>query len=176
MIIKIYAACIFMRMDKALENRIGAFALTVSDKVQQAITTRFDKAGETPAALTAIGAAPGLTISDLQPVLRLSQPGTVRLVDRLVADGLVEKRKGEDARQVLLYLTAKGKRLRRSLLDLRHQAIVQLTQGLDVAQRETLIGLLDQMMRDYPTCEMDKYQACRMCDQDACARCPIPAL
>ncbi|MEO1046347.1 MAG: MarR family transcriptional regulator [Pseudomonadota bacterium] len=162
--------------NKMLENLIGAFALTVTDKVQQAIATRFDKAGETPAALTAIGAAPGLTIGDLQPVLRLSQPGTVRLVDRLVADGLAEKRRGEDARQVLLYLTAKGKRLRRSLLDLRHEAIAELAQGLDATQRETLTGLLDRMLRDYPTCAMDKYQACRLCDQDACKACPIPAL
>ncbi len=162
-------------MDKTLENLIGSLSLVVSDRIGDAMASAYPRGGETSAALASIGAAPGITVGALQNVLRLSQPGTVRLVDRLVTDGLAEKRSGEDARQTLIHLTPKGRRLRRKVLDSRHAALAELTQPLSKKDRATLLTLLDRVLRPYPSCEMDKYQACRLCDQDACSPCPIPA-
>lgn len=161
-------------MDKTLENLIGALSVIATDRIGDAVADAYPRGGETPAALASIGAAPGLTVSALQAVLRLSQPGTVRLVDRLVADGLAEKRSGEDARQSLLHLTSKGRRLRRKILDARHDAIARLTAPLSRNERNTFAALLNKMLQPYPSCEMDKYQACRMCDQAACDPCPLP--
>ena len=162
-------------MDKALENLIGALALVVSDRVGDAVADTFGRGGEAPSAVASIGAAPGVSVGELQAVLRLSQPGAARLVDRLVEDGLAEKRSGKDGRQVLVHLTPKGRKLRRKLLDSRYGALAALTEPLSDKERATLTGLLDKMLKPYPACEMDKYQACRMCDQDACTSCPIPA-
>ena len=161
-------------MEKTLENLIGALSLIAADRIGDAVAGAYPRGGETPAALTAIGAAPGLTVSALQAVLRLSQPGAARLVDRLVADGLAEKRSGEDARQALVHLTPKGRRLRRKILDARHDAISRVTAPLSRKERNTFEALLNKMLSRYPSCEMDKYQACRMCDQSICNPCPLP--
>ena len=161
-------------MEKTLENLIGALSLIAADRIGDAVAGAYPRGGETPAALTAIGAAPGLTVSALQAVLRLSQPGAARLVDRLVDDGLAEKRSGEDARQALVHLTPKGRRLRRKILDARHDAISRITAPLSKKERNTFEALLNKMLSRYPSCEMDKYQACRMCDQSTCNPCPLP--
>ena len=162
-------------MNDALENMLGAFALVATDRMQDAIHDAFDQGGQTPAALACIGAGPGMTTSELMAVLNLSQPGTTRLVERLVEAGLVEKRAGADARQAHLHLTARGRRQRRRLLDARATALEALTATLSKEERRTMEGLLERMLTAYPSSEMDKYQACRLCDQAACVRCPIPA-
>lgn len=175
MILKnICGACIVRFMDKTLENLIGAMSVITADRVGDNVSEAYPRGGETPAALASIGASPGLTVSQLQAVLRLSQPGTVRLVDRLVADGLAEKRSGADARQSLIHLTPKGRRLRRKILDARHDAIAGMTAPLSAEERHTLLALLNRMLTPYPSCEMDKYQACRLCDQSVCNPCPLP--
>lgn len=161
-------------MEKTLENLIGALSLIAADRIGDAVAGAYPRGGETPAALTAIGAAPGLTVSALQAILRLSQPGAARLVDRLVADGLAKKRSGKDARQALVHLTPKGRRLRRKILDARHDAISRITAPLSRKERNTFETLLNRMLSQYPSCEMDKYQACRMCDQSICCPCPLP--
>ena len=161
-------------MDRTLENLIGALSVIAADRIGDAVAGAYPRGGETPAAVTAIGAAPGLTVSALQAVLRLSQPGAARLVDRLVADGLAEKRPGEDARQSLVHLTPKGRRMRRKILDARHDAIAGITAPLSRKERDAFAALLNRMLSPYPSCEMDKYQACRMCDQSVCDPCPLP--
>ena len=161
-------------MEKTLENLIGALSMIAADRIGDAIAKAYPRGGETPAAVATIGAAPGLTISNLQAVLRLSQPGAVRLVDRLTADGLAEKRTGDDARQSLIHLTPKGRRMRRNILDARHDALAALTASLSTRDRKLFEALLNRMLTPYPSCEMDKYQACRMCDQAACDPCPLP--
>ncbi|MEO1658435.1 MAG: MarR family transcriptional regulator [Pseudomonadota bacterium] len=161
-------------MDKTLENLIGALSVIATDRIGDAIAAAYPRGGETPAALASIGAAPGISVSGLQSVLRLSQPGTVRLVDRLIADGLAEKRTGDDARQSLIHLTQKGRRMRRKILDARHDAVAALLAPLSPADRGTLEELLNRVLVPYPSCEMDKYQACRLCDQSVCDPCPLP--
>ena len=161
-------------MEKTLENLIGALSVIAADRIGDAIAEAYPRRGETPAALASIGASPGMTVSALQAVLRLSQPGTVRLVDRLIADGLAEKRTGDDARQSLVHLTPKGRRMRRRILDARHDALAALTAPLSPKDRKVFEGLLNRILVPYPSCEMDKYQACRICDQAACDPCPMP--
>nr|WP_239479307.1 MarR family winged helix-turn-helix transcriptional regulator [Lichenicola cladoniae] len=64
---------------------------------------------KTNAAVVIIGHATGLSIDELRRVLGLSYPGTVRLVDRLVAAGLSVRSKAlRDRRAVALVLTEAG--------------------------------------------------------------------
>ena len=53
---------------------------------------------------------PGASVEDLRHAVGLTHSGAVRLVDRLVADGDVERRAADDARAVSLVLTPKGRR------------------------------------------------------------------
>ncbi len=53
-------------------------------------------------AIVVIGYGLGPSNDQLRRILGLSNPGAVRLVNRLVADGLVERREGRDRRAVAL--------------------------------------------------------------------------
>ena len=79
--------------------------------IQAAAEEVLDHGGETPAALIVIGYAAGLSNDMLRRIVGLSHPGAVRLVDKLVSDGLVERGPGRDGRQVALQLTKRGRRV-----------------------------------------------------------------
>ena len=78
-------------------------------------------------------------------ILRLLGPGAVRLVDRLVADGLVERSKGRDNRAIALYLTDAGMALRQDVLKGRLAAI-RPWQGEVRAMPETLLQLAPSVL------------------------------
>ena len=73
-------------------NLLGAVGLAVADRIEETARDIVNHAGETPAALVVIGYGFGPSNDQLRRVLGLSHPGSVRLVDRLVADNLVERR------------------------------------------------------------------------------------
>ena len=75
-------------------NLLGAVGLAVADRIENTTREILSHAGATHAALVVIGHGTGPSNDQLRRVLGLSHPGTVRLVDRLVADGLVERQLG----------------------------------------------------------------------------------
>jgi MarR family transcriptional regulator, negative regulator of the multidrug operon emrRAB len=131
--------------------------------------------GETPAAVVVIGYDLGPSNDQLRAILGLSHPGAVRLVDRLVADGLVERREGRDRRANALYLTAAGKALREELLQGRLGAIRPLLTPLTDAEQENLAALLHKMLSSMETTDQQRCNLCRLCDDRVCIDCPIPA-
>ena len=72
-------------------NLLGAIALGLADDILETAERHVAHGGCTPAALYVIGHEPGLSIDFLARVLGMSHPGTVRLVDRLEADGLIQR-------------------------------------------------------------------------------------
>src|SRR6266404_9572070 len=84
-----------MVMEPEIANLLGALSLAVMDRIEQGARDIIGHAGETPAALIVIGYGP-ITNDKLRRILGLSHSGTVRLVDRLVSDRLVERRPGKD--------------------------------------------------------------------------------
>ena len=78
-----------MSMDRTT-NLLGVVGLAVADRIEEETRNILKHSGETPAALVVIGYGLGPSNDELRRVLGLSHSGTVRLVDRLVADGLVE--------------------------------------------------------------------------------------
>ena len=110
-------------MSDQTANLLGAVGLAVSDRVLETARTILNHSGETPAALVVIGYGQGPSNDLLRRILGLSHPGTVRLVDRLVTDGLVERKKGPDNRTIALYLTREGHARREQLLAGRLAAI-----------------------------------------------------
>src|SRR5882724_7174610 len=84
--------------DRRLEQLLATQALAVADRVREAAEAASAQEGSGPAALVHLQAHPGGSVGDLERVVRLTQTGAGRLVDRLVAAGLVERRAGRDAR------------------------------------------------------------------------------
>ncbi len=110
-------------------NVIGAFALAVADDFKDAMQDLADGNESACSALIVIGQESGLSVDRLSKILRLSQPGTVRLVDRLAEAKLVERKTGSDRRSVALRLTDAGKRQVKSLLVGRQHALSKRCAG-----------------------------------------------
>lgn len=156
-------------------NLLGVLGLAVADRIEAAARSVLAHTGETPAALVVIGYGTGPSNDTLRRILGLSHPGAVRLVDRLVADGLVERREGEDRRAIALYLTRRGKSRREGLLKVRLAAIRPLLAPLTEPEQEALANLLHKMLSSMETTDMERRTLCRLCDDRVCANCPIPA-
>lgn len=156
-------------------NLLGVVGLAVADRIEETSRGILSHAGETPAALVVIGYRSGPSNDQLRRILGLSHPGTVRLVDRLVADGLVERREGRDKRTIALYLTERGKALREELLRGRLAAIRPLLVPLTVPEQETFAALLHKMLTSMETTNLERCTLCRLCDDRVCSNCPIPA-
>jgi MarR family transcriptional regulator, negative regulator of the multidrug operon emrRAB len=156
-------------------NLLGVVGLAVTDRIDVVALDVLGRAGETPAALAVIGCGTGPSNDQLRRVLGLSHSGAVRLVDRLVADGLVERFEASDRRAVALYLSKEGKALREKLLKQRLAAIRQLLAPLNASERETFAALLHKMLSSMETTGMERRTLCRLCDGRVCTNCPIPA-
>lgn len=164
-----------LRMNNAkLENIIGAFSLAVSDAIHLSTQEKAPEAGPAAAAIALIGHEPGLSIERLRRALGLSHPGTVRLVDRLVAEGVVERRQAKtDRRAVALHLTSVGVASCTAVLTVRQERIAHALSALDSTERETLGRLTEKLLSSLVNDLDQAYSVCRLCDPAACKNCPV---
>jgi MarR family transcriptional regulator, negative regulator of the multidrug operon emrRAB len=162
-----------MATEPEIANLLGALSLAVMDRIEQGARDIIGHSGETPAALIVIGYGP-ITNDKLRRILGLSHSGTVRLVDRLVSDRLVERRPGKDGREVALHLTAKGAASRKDLLTSRISAVASFVDVLSPSERKRLRELIRDVLARQDTSEMDRFTICRMCDTGVCSNCPLP--
>ncbi len=156
-------------------NLLGVVGLAVAGRIEDATRQILKHSGETPAALVVIGYGLGPSNDELCRVLGLSHSGTVRLVDRLVADGLVERRQGRDGRAVALYVSKRGKALREKILKGRLTAINPLLDALSDSEQKKFAELLHKLLASLETTDLERRTLCRLCDDSVCSDCPIPA-
>lgn len=157
-------------------NLLGALALGLSDEIRTATEREASESGAAPAAVVFIGHLLGITIEQLRRALGLSHPGTVRLVDRLEANGLAKRRPSRgDGRAVSLALTANGKRERARILAERHRSIHATLRALTAADREQLDRLITKLLVSMVRDEPHAYAICRLCDERVCTACPVGA-
>jgi MarR family transcriptional repressor of emrRAB len=157
-------------------NLAGAFAVAIVDRLQLA---RADDAGRgltATAALNHLRLRPGQNIDFLARLLRISHPATVRLINRLEAEGLVERRPDEDdARSRALALTPAGQRAALAAAGKRLEVLGQMLAPLTAAERRQLEHLLEKLLGAQPTDRWDARHICRLCDFPTCqmATCPV---
>jgi len=163
-----------MTDDRTL-NLLGAMALGVVDALHSVVEASAGYGGETPAALVTLGVEPGISIKSLRQILNLSHPGTVRLIDRLESQGLVERRAGTDGRTLALFLTDAGHERRRTILAERRQQLQFVISSLTPEERQQLTTLLEKMLTTMTTTELRSFVICRLCEVEACPsdRCPV---
>ncbi len=155
-------------------NAFGALTLEAARRVQEAGELASPAGASAPAALVALnGLANGESVDALRRLLGLTHSGAVRLVDRLSAAGLVERRVGVDGRTLSLRLTPEGRRTARRVLARREAAIEQMLAPLSAAERATLGRLHERLLGHSTETQQDRRRVCRLCDVDACGRdCP----
>jgi DNA-binding MarR family transcriptional regulator len=95
---------------------------------------------------------PGLTVADLLDILKITKQSLARVLKELVDSGFIEQRTGrQDRRQRLLYTTAAGAALARSLSEPQSARINQALDALGPEARDTvaafLFGMIDPAER-----------------------------
>ncbi len=93
----------------------------------------------------------GLKMRDLSQRLMVTGGNVTGLTDRLVAEGLVERRDdAQDRRAITVSLTREGRRQFRAMAAEHESWIVELMSGLQAAQQSTLFELLGQLKQGLP--------------------------
>jgi len=154
-------------------NLLGAWSLVVADAVRAGAEAAVGGGGAAPAALVTIAAFPGQSMEELRQTLELSQPGTLRLVERLTGEDLVERQHTPDVRGAGLVLTAPGRRVVKRLLGGREQVLTSLLGALAPDERRQLAALVEKALWARAAEGRDPRHVCRVCDRDVCDRCPV---
>jgi DNA-binding MarR family transcriptional regulator len=165
-----------MADDDRLANLLGVTALAAADRLRAAVEADLGHGGTAPAVLVHLRAHPGESIEALRRVLAISQPATVRAVDRLAEDGLVERRPGRDRRTLALFLTRRGQHAARRALARRAASLRDLLDRLDDDEQARLLPLLEKLASRLAVDRTGALNVCRMCDRRACrqqAGCPL---
>jgi DNA-binding MarR family transcriptional regulator len=121
---------------------------------------------------------PGLSIERLRRTIALSHSATVRLLDQLVADGLVrrEASEGSDKRARSLYLTEEGTALLEAARAARRRVVEAALDRLSEQEQQSLTSIIEKMFPAVVAGGDDHDVVCRFCDDKACPidRCPVP--
>src|SRR5689334_6381212 len=166
--------------DDHLANVLGALATALDDAVTAAVADATGLTGAAPAALIALhDLLAGRSVDDLRRAVDLTHSGAVRLVDRLVADGLATRRPGPDARSLAVVLTARGHRVARAAVDARAAVLRDAFDDLDRRERRRLESLVERLVTGVVRRRLADRRAghdpaggwlCRQCDPMACGR------
>jgi MarR family transcriptional repressor of emrRAB len=159
-------------------NLLGAVSLAVADRVRAAAERGAAQGGSAPAALVSLaGYLDGSPIDAVRTPLHLSHSATVRLVDRLVAAGLAQRREGTDRRSVAVELTPAGHAAAAAAVTARAEALEGALADLDPAERAELARLHAKVLGTLTDGRATAGHICRLCDSHACGheqgRCPV---
>jgi DNA-binding MarR family transcriptional regulator len=155
-------------------NIFGAFALMVADDIVRAASAQAPDAGPAASALALLGHDPGMSVRTLAKGVGLSHAGAVRLVDRLVADGLIERRgHATDGRTVALHLSAEGEVRSAAVLAARSAVLAETLSALSEDEQAVLGRLSERVVRARLRDLDHAYTICRLCEYGACDHCPV---
>jgi DNA-binding MarR family transcriptional regulator len=158
-------------------NMLAAFASDVTERVEATLKSHPNQTDSAAAALNIMGFWEGITNADLARALKLSHTATVRLVDKLEAQGFVEARGGKDKRATHLYLTPAGGKAVEPALVARCAAVEDYLGVLTAAEERQLAGLLEKLIRPLGKDGYAVSHFCRLCEFTACPgdQCPMHA-
>lgn len=160
--------------DRRTENVVGALTLALSDALLRGAESEAPERGQAAAAIALLRHEPGMPIELLRRALGLSHPGTVRLVDRLVDDGLVTRRPSvHDRRAVALHLTETGEASCSAILGTRFDRIARALDLLDPSEKAMFGQLAEKLLGAFVRDVDHGYSVCRLCDAEACVDCPV---
>jgi DNA-binding MarR family transcriptional regulator len=164
-----------MASDDRLANLLGAFALAVTDRMAAGFAAADGSGASRAAALLTLRSFPGPSIEGLRRTLGLTHSATVRLVDGLAAEGLVERKPAADGRVVRLALSGAGRRRAAALSEARRDPLAGTLARLPAAERRALEGILERLLADFTDGRERADRICRLCEIACCpqGRCPV---
>ncbi len=97
-------------------------------------------------ALLAFPEESSVSMNELSQTMGLANSTMTRMVDQLVAKGLVLRRQGEEDRRVVqVALTAKGQRLQRTLEEARRELLRQILGDIEEGAWPTVLRSLEKL-------------------------------
>ena len=161
--------------ERQIVNLLGALSLALADAQADAARRASGLSTSACAALVSLGPYPGTTVGTLARILGLSHSVTVRLTEALAADGLVDRGRGSDRRQVSLRLSPAGDRLRSAILQARAAALGDALARLAPRDRHHLGELSAALLTGLTHSRDGADHICRLCDEEVCPddRCPV---
>jgi DNA-binding MarR family transcriptional regulator len=161
---------------RRVANLFGAAALAAAGAMAEVMAGVSEGGLSAAAALVTLASEPGLGVSELARHIGLSQSATVRMIDSLSGQGLVERTSGTDRRSVALRLTAEGQDRAHRILTGREQALARLLAPLGDEALPAFGGALATVLGALTADGAPANQTCRLCDERACtaaAPCPV---
>lgn len=158
-----------------IANMLGALAGAIVERIDSPLKDHPNQTGSAAAALNIIAANAGCSNGELSATLKLSHPATVRVVDRLVASGMVERRTADDRRAVSLFLTTAGRQRVRAMVEGRCRSLHGIVQLLAPSQQRQLEAIAETLLRALTISASEGMHICRLCDEVACPPelCPV---
>lgn len=172
---------------RRLANLVGTLALVLADRIRVSTEEAAGHAAAAPAALVALNeflARP--SIDEVRAVVGLTHSGTVRLVERMVEEGLVTREAGRDGRSVAVVLTRKGRRVAQRVAAARSAAVAAAFDALSDDDGEVLVRCVEKMLAAVTRERLAARERgeepaggwiCRLCAFEACGRdrgaCPV---
>jgi DNA-binding MarR family transcriptional regulator len=160
-------------------NRLGAIALTLSDRIRDATEEATEMAGAPPAALVSLREwADGKSVDVLADAMRVSHSRAVRVVDRLEAAGLARREHDPaDGRRALVWLEPSGRKLADRAIEARLKVLRSVVEELDIADVYDLERLAGLLLHVTTVDVRAARTTCRLCDAHVCGhydgRCPV---
>jgi MarR family transcriptional repressor of emrRAB len=156
--------------DQHLTNAFAALALGLDDRIRGSVEEAAGHSAAAPSALVAL--------HEFLQAIGLSPSGAVRLVDRLVADGYVQRQSAADARSVALVLTRSGRSIAAKVQGARATVVAEMLEALSRDERRFLSEVTDKLLVAITERRLaDRDQGfpvgawlCRLCDLNACGR------
>jgi DNA-binding MarR family transcriptional regulator len=153
-------------------NVVVAWAFMVQDRLREEMR-RLGLEQRDLAALTLVAAYEDCSQDWLRARIELTQSGTVRLIDRLAARGLLERGRSS-GRGVPLRLTAAGSALLGRWSQARDQAVASVLEVLPEPVRGSMVQGMTDALRARPRLRAEADATCRACTWPACsADCPV---
>jgi MarR family transcriptional regulator, negative regulator of the multidrug operon emrRAB len=146
---------------------LGGLAVAIGDRMA---------AGSREGALVVLHSHPNQTVVQLSRALGRSHSATVRLVDGLERDGLVQRRPAGDARSVALALTRAGSKAAEAVRLSRAATLDALVDVLSDSEVVRLERLLELLLAASATDTHSRWRICRLCEEPRCETdgpCPV---
>jgi DNA-binding MarR family transcriptional regulator len=161
-----------------LANLAGAVSLAFVDLIRTA-EQGLPAPADHPSCLAALNLLawlPGITPAHLSDALRLTQPATQRVIDRLEHAGLATRHRRRGQRRLSLTCTEAGQQLIQQHRAARSAALREVLSTLTAEQAATLESLLERLAAHLAIEPGDVLRVCRLCRPAACGTdddCPV---
>lgn len=159
-------------------NLLETYARSLTSRVDAAVSAEFGIRGTAAAVLVAVlNWAEGRSLEELRSPLGITQPAATRIVDRLVADGLITRaRRPDDRRESVIGLTAEGRARATQLVATRTAIVVDDVANVAPHLRDGLTTVLETLLANLTTGRVSARSLCRFCDAHVCGHpegCPV---